>query len=305
MYYSLWIFGALLVYLGSEKTFFHFSRTARRMFWYSLSCAVVLWLVQFVQTLQGVHLAWVGICAILAASFVEDEVQKALGLVLLDAEATRAARASLRTPSALGRAERVSDLVSALSRGRGATAGTKQLLARLRGTTLRLQRALHAALVSAPPEELNYALAAVNAPALLEAVADETMLELVGPRLRDLSTVSRAVLVDALQKLGLRFRPARQSLVQAIVLATRGTDLTLLKAVLDDGGDYHSTYKLVYHDLQAEAQAQVLAHLTREGAAVAAEFRRQSASLAADREADGGKDGASLAPTLSALERER
>ena len=65
-----------------------------------------------------------------------------------------------------------------------------------------------------------------------------------------LAVPRRAVVVDALQKLGLRYRPLRQRWATAVLLRTRGLELTFLKAYLDDGGDYHTMYKLAYHDLQ-------------------------------------------------------
>lgn len=57
--------------------------------------------------------------------------------------------------------------------------------------------------------------------------------------------------MDALQKIGMRYRPQRQLWAAAVLLNTRGLELTLLKNYLDDGGDYHTCYKLCYHDLQA------------------------------------------------------
>ena len=60
----------------------------------------------------------------------------------------------------------------------------------------------------------------------------------------------RSVLVDSLQKVGMRYRPQRQLWAAAVLLNTRGLELTLLKNYLDDGGDYHTCYKLCYHDLQ-------------------------------------------------------
>ncbi|KFM25985.1 hypothetical protein F751_3623 [Auxenochlorella protothecoides] len=274
--YSVAILGALLVFLGSEKSFVHFSRTARRVFWYLLSCALGLWLVRWLQTLEGMSMLWVFLSAVLAASVVEDEVSKARGLVILDNEACRRQRAALRTPAAQGLAERVMDLVAAVTRGQGYTAGTVQLLGELRGTTRRLRAGLHAALAGAGADELNYVLTAVNAPALLEVVAPETVTVLVRGRVAALTTVSRSVLVDAFQKLGLRHRTSRQAAVRDVLLATRGLDLTRLKAYIDDGGDYHSCYKLMYNDLQGELQQEVLAHVTREGRRVAAAFARHA-----------------------------
>lgn len=58
------------------------------------------------------------------------------------------------------------------------------------------------------------------------------------------------MLIDALQKIGMRYRPLRQTWASNVLLATRGLELTLLKNYLDDGGDYHTCYKLVYNDLQ-------------------------------------------------------
>ena len=48
----------------------------------------------------------------------------------------------------------------------------------------------------------------------------------------------------------MRYRPQRQLWAASVLLSTRGLELTLLKNYLDDGGDYHTCYKLVYHDLQ-------------------------------------------------------
>lgn len=46
----------------------------------------------------------------------------------------------------------------------------------------------------------------------------------------------RAALLDALQKVGMRHRPSRQRWATEILKATKGTDLTRLKAFVDDGG---------------------------------------------------------------------
>lgn len=60
----------------------------------------------------------------------------------------------------------------------------------------------------------------------------------------------RASLLDALQKLGMRWRRQRQLWACSLILETKGHDLTRLKSMVDDGGDYHVMYKLVYNDLQ-------------------------------------------------------
>ena len=43
-------------------------------------------------------------------------------------------------------------------------------------------------------------------------------------------------MLDALQKIGMRHRPSRQRWATEILRATRGEDLTRLKAYVDDGG---------------------------------------------------------------------
>ncbi|GAB4822692.1 hypothetical protein N2152v2_009738 [Parachlorella kessleri] len=266
------VFMCLVLFLLAEKSFVHVSRTARRVFWYLLSCAFGLSLVRVLQSLEGFSMVWVVLSAVLAASVVEDEVRKALGLTALEIDASKRLLAACHTPEAQGRAERLMDIVNAINRGQGYTAGTKQLLLRVSGTRRRLQRALHAVLEGAGGTELNYILCAVNAPALLEVASRHTLDLLCERRVAELATVSRAVLVDALQKLGLRYRSLRQLWCKSVLLSTKGLELTYLKAYLDDGGDYHTMYKLAYHDLQGSVQKEVLEHITREGHAVLADF---------------------------------
>ncbi len=206
----------------------------------------------------------------LAASVVEDEVAKKTGLTPLNIEATQRLRAIARTPEAQGKAERIMDIVASITRGKGYTAGTKQLVSRVSGTTKRLQKALYSILSLSTPLELNYILCAINMAATVEVADQATMQLLVKDKLPLLSTIARAALVDGLQKLGLRYRPQRQLWARDVILQTHGLDLTHFKAYIDDGGDYHTMYKLVYNDLQGDIQNDVLEHLKREGEAVAA-----------------------------------
>lgn len=270
------VFGALALFIASEKSFLHLSRNARRIFWYLFSCALTVWLIRWVHSLEGAGMAWVLLSATLAASVVEDEVSKKLGLTMLNIEATQRLRAALRSPEAQGKAERVMDIVSSISRGRGYTLGAKQLVGRVSGTTARLQRTLRRVLEGAEEDELNYLLCTINCPAMVEVCGHATMDLLVRERLPELTTVARAVLVDALQKLGLRYRPRRQQWARDVLVNTHGLQLTYLKCYLDDGGDFHSTYKLMSHDLQGSIQTEVAEHFKTEGQALAAEFRRYS-----------------------------
>lgn len=45
-------------------TSFDCRRTARRVFWYVLSCAIVLWVVKWLQELEGVGMAWIIVTAV-------------------------------------------------------------------------------------------------------------------------------------------------------------------------------------------------------------------------------------------------
>ena len=123
------------------------------------------------------------------------------------------------------------------------------------------------------PQELNYILCAINVAAMVEVASNATVELLVGDKLPLLSTVSRAALVDGLQKLGLRYRPQRQAWARDVIVRTLGIDLTHFKAYIDDGGDYHSMYKLVFNDLQGRERQEVLLHLQAQGKAVRDELQ--------------------------------
>jgi hypothetical protein len=217
-------------------------------------------------------MVWVFLSAVLAASVVEDEMVKRSGLTPMNIEATQELRLAYRSPEAQGKAERLMDIVGAITRGKGITAGTKQVYSRISGSTVRNQRSMNTLLEASSPQELNFILCSVNAAALVDVIHDSTMDMLTTRRLMDLTTVSRAVLVDALQKIGMRYRPKRQEWVRDIMIATRGLDLTYLKAYIDDGGDYHTMYKLMYHDLQGSIQAAIAEHISREGKTLVAEY---------------------------------
>ena len=284
------VVGSLVLFVVSEKTPLHFSRTARRAFWYLLSCALFLWLVRWMQSLETLGHLWIMITAVrvapgcigassrlfpscsclyvclkhrvqvVAASVVEDEYRKKTGLTPMDIEGSRALRMRCRSPQGQGHSERIMDIVNAITRGKGYTAGTKQLVSRVSGATKKLQRGLHRVLQVASKDELNFIICSVNVAAVLEVANDKTIKMLVG-RCDILETVSRAAIVDGLQKIGLRHRWQRQEWARDIILRTTGIQLTYFKAYIDDGGDYHSMYKLMYNDLQWEIREQVEKHI--------------------------------------------
>ena len=53
----------------------------------------------------------------------------------------------------------------------------------------------------------------------------------------------------------MRYRFARQEWARNLMVYTRSSDLTRLKNLLDDGGDHHTVFKLIYNDLQASSGA--------------------------------------------------
>ncbi len=62
------VVGSLVLFVVSEKTPLHFSRTARRAFWYLLSCALFLWVVRWMQSLETLGHLWIMITAVRVAS---------------------------------------------------------------------------------------------------------------------------------------------------------------------------------------------------------------------------------------------
>ena len=86
---------------------------------------------------------------------------------------------------------------------------------------------------------------------------------LSGPRLEELSVENRRRMVDALQR-GIT-TPLEESAAAAVLLGTRGTDLTALKNGIDGGGDQRDLQQLVYHDMDDPAnRASLLAHFREE-----------------------------------------
>ncbi|KAK9825469.1 hypothetical protein WJX81_006378 [Elliptochloris bilobata] len=261
----------LFVYLCNDKTVLHFSRTGRRIYWALLSAILSWWLIWTLKAIDvhGTESLWLVMSAVFAASWVEDEVQKSFTLTPFRSPAIANVRGS---PEAEGKAELIDAVVASITRWQGYTGGVSRIVSRVAGSLRKYRSAIHEVLRGADKVELNYLLVRVNAAALVEVVGRATMDELTGPRLSDLSVLSRAALLDALQKVGMRHRPMRQRWALALLRATAGADLTRLKAFIDDGGDYHTIYKLIYHDLQGALHREAVAHLTAEGERAYADF---------------------------------
>ncbi|KAL3156916.1 hypothetical protein ABBQ38_001178 [Trebouxia sp. C0009 RCD-2024] len=255
-----------LVFIATDQTPLHFSRTVRRLTWYFLSAVLCVWCVMMLKhvAVDGTSILFLISFSVLLASYAEDEIQTRYYLTPF---AVAAAKEYTRTPEAQGKADYVSSIVADINHRKGFTAGLSQVLARAFGALSKRRAALHQVLATADTEELNFILLNVNCAALAEVVSQITMEMLTGPdqRLPELQVLARAALLDALQKVGMRWRPMRQRWACAILLSTHGRELTRLKSWVDDGDDYQTLYKMVYNDFQGEAQRSVLQHISTQG----------------------------------------
>jgi len=83
-----------------------------------------------------------------------------------------------------------------------------------------------------------------------------------------LNVTSKAILIDALQKRGLRAQVRRQRLVRAIFLDTTGRDLTSLKNLVDYGGDYFNLSSLIQNISATEIRSDIKHHIAVEARSV-------------------------------------
>ncbi|DBA92139.1 hypothetical protein WJX77_008470 [Trebouxia sp. C0004] len=255
-----------LVFLVTDQTPLHFSRTVRRLFWYLLSAIFCVWSVMILKHLDLESSRFFGLLllSVVIASYAEDEIQNRYYLTPFP---VKAATDVPGTPEAQGKADYVSSLVAEINHRKGFTAGLSQVLARAAGSLSKRRTALHQVLAEAETEELNFIVLNINCSALAEVVSRPTMDMLTGSdqRLPELHVLARAALLDALQKVGMRWRPMRQRWASNILLSTHGRELTRLKSYVDDGDDYQTLYKMVYNDFQGEAQRSVLQHISTQG----------------------------------------
>lgn len=120
--------------------------------------------------------------------------------------------------------------------------------------------------VSCERTDLDFILLRTNLPRLFVAAANADTLMLLRKQTPNLAVETKAAIIDALQKSGgLRKSAERQEWVMEAFLSTFGGDLTLLKNIMDGGGDYHSLHKLVYKDLRTLSfRTAVLDHIERQ-----------------------------------------
>jgi hypothetical protein len=145
----------------------------------------------------------------------------------------------------------------------------------LRGRTDRRAEAeILAILRTATAPELAEILAQVDLAALIGGLDDRVfgpdhrraLLELLTvARLAELGVGTRARLVAALAE---RMSGDAVRALRAVVLDTRGADLTFVKNAIDGGWCRHDLKRLVFHEIRsAEVRAEILAHIAAEAAA--------------------------------------
>ncbi|GMH86152.1 hypothetical protein TrST_g2027 [Triparma strigata] len=120
------------------------------------------------------------------------------------------------------------------------------------------------------PHGLNFMLETINTALLIEEAPWETVelllseLESTNPNL-SLSVSTKAILVDALQKRGLRYNVKAEHAMERLLLSCHVDELTQLKNMTDLGGDYQNLYKLMYSDFTTVSiREKVLAHFETE-----------------------------------------
>jgi len=107
---------------------------------------------------------------------------------------------------------------------------------------------------------LRYTLWEMNLATLMEVGTSETAKLLTTQALQSehLQVVDKAIVIDALQKRGIRLWRENQNTVTRFILTCQGKELTLLKNIIDTGGDYFNMYKLVYEDITRKEQRQLI-----------------------------------------------
>ncbi|CAK9021286.1 Uncharacterized protein SCF082_LOCUS15276 [Durusdinium trenchii] len=143
----------------------------------------------------------------------------------------------------------------------------RRFAAWMRGSMLENQQKIVSILDTTTQEELNHIIETSNVPKMFRY--GERLVRLVMDRHEDLSTVSKATVVHAMQRVGtLKFFTNEQRLIVSLFTGTKGTELTLLKNLTDSSGDFNNLFKLVFTDISSKGlQRKILEHIEREGQA--------------------------------------
>lgn len=132
-------------------------------------------------------------------------------------------------------------------------------------------------LSSVDAETFSYLFEHLNLRALFSDVDDrlfgpdnkEALFQIIKDRIADLTTKARLEIINALQ-IGLTDY-AGEELIVAILEATNTRQLTLLKNMIDAGGDYHDLQQLIFTDVDdLQLRERALRHILSEGRKVTA-----------------------------------
>lgn len=120
----------------------------------------------------------------------------------------------------------------------------------------------------AGPEQLLYALnsADVELPRLFAVAGTTDVLELLKQQISYMDVVTKARLIDSLQRQS-EFWCSRslQELAAELLIQTPAAELTTMKSLLDEGGDYYNLHKLVFSDLADDLRERVLERVENAG----------------------------------------
>ncbi|RYH10040.1 hypothetical protein EON65_39705 [archaeon] len=115
-------------------------------------------------------------------------------------------------------------------------------------------------IAEANTEELNLIINNVELPLILYKIKDHRVARqfnrtkllnlLAKERINELSVPSKALLLDALQKLKLTAHAQSEAFVKNIIFSTKTDELSELKCITDSKGDINSMHKLVYMDIR-------------------------------------------------------
>jgi len=115
------------------------------------------------------------------------------------------------------------------------------------------------------PEPINYLIHQIDIALLIDDAPWSTVVLFTTTALRSLNVDSKAILVDALQKRGLRYNQNAANAVEDLFLSCKLRELTDLKNMTDMGGDYQNLFKLIYSDItNTVTRDKILSHFKTE-----------------------------------------
>ncbi|GBG33062.1 Hypothetical Protein FCC1311_092862 [Hondaea fermentalgiana] len=145
----------------------------------------------------------------------------------------------------------------------------------IRGQIEESQASIKTVVQEATPDELNRIMETVNVPRLLAHGTNGSDLNnllayIMNERSTELSPTSRAAVLHGLMRTeSLPFIPQEMRWASDLFMGAQGTELTLLKNMLDSTGDFNNLYKLVFSDIaDPKLRKRLLKHMRAEGAAV-------------------------------------